>query len=108
MLDTIEHLFDLVSTLRVMHRLLRPGGAVLITTPNINALSRMCLGQPWAVISPAEHLYYFAEGTLGRMLQLAGFTAVRFDRHYAGQGLYETMNPPHTHAPDARRTKLHT
>jgi len=36
----IEHLFDPISTLRKLHRLLKPGGVVIVDTPNIAKWTR--------------------------------------------------------------------
>jgi SAM-dependent methyltransferase len=104
MFDVIEHLLEPIAILRTVHRMLRPGGAVLISTPNLNALSRTALGHGWAVLSPAEHLYYFTEATLTRGLESAGFSGVRFIRENPSLGVLETMNPRYTHAPRAWRT----
>jgi len=106
--EVIEHLSDPKDMLRRALTLLRPGGRVAISTPNISSLSHIALGRAWAILSPAEHLSYFNEKTLGALLRGAGYVNVRFDRHYAGDGRFETMLPTHSHAPESRRTKAYT
>ncbi len=105
MFDVIEHLFHPLTAVRAARRTLRPGGLLVITTPNINAFSRWVLGRQWAVLSPAEHLSYFSERTLRRLLTRAGLTAVGFVRAFDGFGLHRTMNPEYTHQPGSRRAR---
>lgn len=105
MFEVIEHLLDPLRVLQTVRRGLVDGGVLAISTPNIDALSRTALGLQWAVLSPSEHLYYFSESTLSAILQRAGFQTVRFIRQHAGFGVYETMNPRYTHAPQSLRTK---
>jgi hypothetical protein len=82
---------------------------LVISTPNYNALSRWALGSSWAVLSPAEHLYYFTELTLQRLLAQSGFCNVKVIRKFQGFGLFETMNPNYTHAPESpRKAAYHT
>ena len=107
MFDVIEHLLDPRRALEAVRDVLRPGGLLVVTTPNIHALSRLGLGRQWAVLSPAEHLSYFSEATLRPLLERTGFRRVRFERRYAGFGVYETMNPNYTHAPDRWRARLY-
>ena len=96
MFDTIEHLLDPLSVIRTVHRVLRAGGVLVITTPNFNALSRFALGRDWAILSPAEHLYYFTQRTLRDLLLRVGFSTTRFERFLA-PGAFETMNPANSH-----------
>ncbi len=96
MLDVIEHLFDPRDTVETAFRLLRPGGTLLIQTPNFDALSRWALGREWAVLSPMEHLYYFNESTLTRLLTRVGFSSVAFDWAFPAFGSPETMNARYT------------
>lgn len=106
--DVIEHLSDPYTTLKQILQLLRPGGWLMISTPNINSLSRRALGASWAVINPGEHLYYFSQDSLGQMLRRSGYGVVWFDLQYAPQGLYETMFPRHNHAPNSLRAQAYT
>lgn len=107
MMDVIEHVPDPAATVATALRFLRPGGILLLQTPNLNALSRYALGTPWAVLSPAEHLYYFTEDTLTRLLTKTGYRSVEFSWEFAGFGPAETMNARYTHAPDAVRARLY-
>jgi SAM-dependent methyltransferase len=104
MFDVIEHLFDPMQTLATVRRLLRPGGVLVLTTPNYRALSRRALGAQWSVLNPFEHLFYFTEKTLARALGRYGFGDIAFDRHYSGT-VQDTMNPKSTHAPGSRRAR---
>jgi SAM-dependent methyltransferase len=108
MFDVIEHLLDLMAALERVKTVLRPGGLLVVSTPNLHALTRLALGSEWAVLSPAEHLYNFSAATLGRLLRRAGFGEAAFERHYAGLGVYETMNPRYTHAPSSVRNKIYS
>lgn len=105
MLDVIEHLFEPQRALEAVRRALVPGGLLVVLTPNFNALSRHALGVDWAILSPLEHMYYFTERTLRRLLERTGFAAVRFEREYPGWGKFEAMNFRNTHRPDSWRAR---
>jgi SAM-dependent methyltransferase len=107
MFEVIEHLRDPLGVVRAARRALKPGGRLILSTPNLDALSRRVLGDEWAVLSPAEHLYYFTETTLRAMLLKGGFGSVRFVRTYAPWLHHETMNARYTHAPDGRRARAY-
>jgi 2-polyprenyl-3-methyl-5-hydroxy-6-metoxy-1,4-benzoquinol methylase len=105
MFDTIEHLFDPRVVLKSVARALVPAGQLLISTPNFRALSRQLLGSSWAVLSPLEHMYYFEEKTLGRLVEDCGFSGMQFIRTHAAWSAQETMNFMHTHEPRGLRAR---
>lgn len=105
MFDSIEHLLDPRGTLERAYGALRPGGAIIITTPNFRSISRLVLQEFWASLNPMEHLYYFTEKSLEKMLHNVGFTQVQAVRDCAGHGAFSTMNPSHTEHPDSLRAR---
>ncbi len=105
MFDVIEHLFDPVTVLEATRRAIAPGGMLIVSTPNYDALSRFVLGVDWAVLSPLEHVYYFTESTLAGMLRKSGWDSVVTERRFAGWGVLETMNYRYTHAPGNWRAR---
>jgi 2-polyprenyl-3-methyl-5-hydroxy-6-metoxy-1,4-benzoquinol methylase len=105
MFDVIEHLFDPRAVLTAIARALVPGGLVVISTPNFDSASRHLLGVDWAVLSPLEHVYYFTEDSLGRLLEATGFSDVRFIRRHVAWGPQETINFRYTHAPRGLRAR---
>ncbi|MFN8568397.1 MAG: class I SAM-dependent methyltransferase [Kouleothrix sp.] len=69
--DVIEHLRDPLALMRVVHTILKPGGAVIISTPDIAGWAGRLLQ-----IKPEEHLYYFSPDTISRLLGQAGLELV--------------------------------
>ncbi len=67
-LEVIEHLPDPVMYISKFSKLLRKGGALYMTTPNFNSLSRKILGKNWNNIVFPEHLCYFTSKTMKRLL----------------------------------------
>jgi SAM-dependent methyltransferase len=74
-LEVIEHLPAPLDLVREMWRVTRPGGLLLLTTPNFNGISRRYLGIQWRVIDP-EHLGYFTPSTLSRLLRDVGYKSI--------------------------------
>ncbi|MET0213604.1 MAG: class I SAM-dependent methyltransferase [Vicinamibacterales bacterium] len=109
MFDVIEHLFDPRAVLGAIGRALVPGGPLVISTPNFDSVSRQLLGVDWAVLSPLEHVYYFTEDSLRRLLETTGFAEIEYVRQHVMWGPQETINFRYTHAPTgwrARATEL--
>jgi 2-polyprenyl-3-methyl-5-hydroxy-6-metoxy-1,4-benzoquinol methylase len=71
--DVIEHLHSPSAYINRIARLLRPGGMLALTTPNIRSLSFRLLGRHWWVVGPNDHIYYFAPRTIERLLSERGF-----------------------------------
>jgi 2-polyprenyl-3-methyl-5-hydroxy-6-metoxy-1,4-benzoquinol methylase len=69
--DVIEHVRDPLQTLKDVAHILRDGGHVIISTPNIESAAARLLQ-----VKPEEHLYYFSAATLGRALSDAGLLPV--------------------------------
>lgn len=73
MLEVIEHLSDFRALLDEAWRVVRPGGRLILSTPNIGSLTRRLIGGRWRIVAE-EHLWYFSPTTLRRALRGAGFT----------------------------------
>lgn len=106
MIETVEHLLDPAQTLTEAHRLLRPGGAILVTVPNQNSLMRNLYGIDWSVLSPAEHLFYFTEETLGALLHKVGFQECHFVWRLKGSPWIEGLNPYNDNKPQLLSHRL--
>lgn len=76
LLDVIEHLPDPSLELAEVRRVLVPGGAVSIETPNWDSVYRRILGHRWAAVMPRLHLMYFDRRSLRALLERAGFEVV--------------------------------
>jgi SAM-dependent methyltransferase len=105
MFDVIEHLFEPRAVLEALARALTPDGTLVISTPNFDSASRFLLGVDWAVLSPLEHVYYFTESSLRRLLAATGFPEVEFVRMHVMWGPQETINFRYTHAPGGARAR---
>jgi len=72
----IEHLNDPASFLAEANRVLKEGGRIFLTTPNISGFqARLYKGQWRSAIF--DHLYLFSVRTLSKMLRKAGFKIER-------------------------------
>jgi SAM-dependent methyltransferase len=83
MWHSLEHVHQPLMVLREAHRLLVPGGKLVVATPNIDSLPFRWFGQAWYGLDLPRHLTHFAPRTLRLMLQRAGFRTgpVRMLRH---------------------------
>ena len=73
MSHTIEHLVDPAATLNECLRLLKPGGKLIVVTPNVNSNAAALFGPFWRGWEPPRHLHLFSVSTLKRILSEAGF-----------------------------------
>ena len=69
----IEHVPDPIGTLRECARILKPGGKLVIFTPNGESLGRRIFGKYWRGLEPPRHLYIFALQSMRQVIGQAGF-----------------------------------
>jgi 2-polyprenyl-3-methyl-5-hydroxy-6-metoxy-1,4-benzoquinol methylase len=73
--DVLEHLVDPLKAATIIRSLLRPGGCLAATVPNIEAWHAVLLGRRhWLVV--LMHYQYFSRRSLSEMLRRAGFSDV--------------------------------
>jgi SAM-dependent methyltransferase len=66
--DAFEHVYDPVGFVEAAHRLLTPGGALAITTPDITSLLSRVSGRRWVSFKIPEHVSYWSPQTIRRVL----------------------------------------
>ena len=71
--DAFEHVYEPLRFLDAAHALLRPGGVLAITTPDVTSLLARISGRGWVSFKIPEHVYYWSPATIRRAL------AARFD-----------------------------
>jgi 2-polyprenyl-3-methyl-5-hydroxy-6-metoxy-1,4-benzoquinol methylase len=83
--DVVEHIPDPVADLRRAHRLLRPGGTLLVETQNVESHFARLMGRRWQHYKQAEHLYHFSPSTVTRLLDAGGFRVDHLTARGAGK-----------------------
>lgn len=77
MWDYIEHCPDPAKELAHANRLMKRGGLLALTTPDISSLPARIWRTRWMGIKQGEHLYYFSPDTIRRLLLKYHFEPVR-------------------------------
>jgi SAM-dependent methyltransferase len=79
--ELVEHLPGALPLLRECYRALRPGGAIIVTTPNLWDIRRALaplVGRPWSGDTDPTHVNLYTPARLARELRAAGFRRVRW------------------------------
>ena len=80
--DVIEHVHDPLDTMRRVASLLKPGGVVLILTPNLDGLFARGSYKVarridyWPAVAPPGHLFQFSAKSLTSLLERVGLTVL--------------------------------
>lgn len=78
----LEHLPDPRETLREIHRLLRPGGRLVVAVPNFASAQARWSGPAWFHLDLPRHLFHFPVSALHRLLRTSGF-GVESEHHFS-------------------------
>ena len=73
MYDVLEHIFLPKIILSEVRRILRPGGLLVINTPDAESFVAKMFGSKWHLIIPPEHINYFSADNLSVYLSQHGF-----------------------------------
>ncbi len=84
----LEHLHDPTRVLRACHRLLKDGGQLWLSTPNIDSYGHRIFGKDWRGLEAPRHLVLFGPDSLNRALRDAGFGRIRW---MPQQNVYQGM-----------------
>ena len=79
--DVLEHSPDPARTFAHIGRVLRPGGVLALTTPDVDGPDARLLGRFWyGYTKIPEHYYFYSRGTLAALAQNAGLEPIAFRR----------------------------
>ena len=71
--NVIEHLPQPTSVLKECQRILRPGGRLVLVTPNTRSLGYRHYGQDWRGLEIPRHLFLYSPATLTALARAAQF-----------------------------------
>ena len=88
MWDYLEHSADPLGDLKQCQRLLKPGGVVVLSVPNVDSWSYALFKQNWIGFKNNEHFYFFSRSSMGAMASQAGLRLEADFYHGKYVGLY--------------------
>ncbi len=75
--QTIEHVKNPLLFLKSAQTLLKPGGIILLTTPNNDSPLRYFMRGKWSVYNIESHYIFFSKQTLHQAVEKTGFTTIK-------------------------------
>lgn len=82
MTGLIEHVTDPTRMLTRCRSLLKPGGVLLLETPNSGSTLAKGLGALWPPYAPVEHIHLFSDKSMRMALEKCGFNNVTIRPHW--------------------------
>lgn len=84
----LEHVYEPRQTLMKVSKLLKKGGIVMISCPNIEAIGADLFKGKWYAIDAPRHLYQFSSLTIVRMLKESGFKIAKINCSFYWYNFY--------------------
>ena len=76
MSHVIEHVYDPRKMIEDAYKLLKPGGKLVLITPNNESFSEFVFGRNWLELDPPRHLVIFNMRSLKNLMTSVGFNTV--------------------------------
>lgn len=73
MWHVLEHVHQLHDYISTLHKILKPGGKLLIAVPNYTSKDAATYQQYWAAYDVPRHLYHFSPKALRKLMEPHGF-----------------------------------
>lgn len=77
MWQLLEHIADPTQFLERVRSILRPGGVLAISTPNIESIGWCILKEDWCAVEPSVHLHLFTSVSLRYLTRKVGLEQLR-------------------------------
>lgn len=91
MSQVLEHVHEPLPLLNECRRVLRPGGRLVVTTPNALSQAHRIYGRYWRGLEPPRHLQVFTPAALEKCARRAGFEVIRIKTLSSeSAGIYRT------------------
>ncbi len=81
LLDVLEHLTNQNEILKNINKVLKRGGFLVLTLPNIDSYEFKLCGKYWEWLSPPAHLFYYSPKTIKKMLEKHGFEVIYLETY---------------------------
>jgi SAM-dependent methyltransferase len=85
MFHVLEHEQQPLDLLRSVHRLLKPGGRLLVGVPNSNSTARHLFGRHWTGYDFSRHRHVFSPRSLEAALRVSGFFSERSSTRFSDE-----------------------
>lgn len=92
MWDLIEHLRHPLACLEKINRATKPGGLLVIWTPNVK--NSIFVKEQWMSYAIKQHLYFFSRNSLEQLLHKAGYKIDSLKTNKAKKGLFYRSGAP--------------
>jgi methyltransferase family protein len=87
----LEHLENPAETLVQVHKLLKPGGVLVIEVPNLSSFQSRLAGKHWFHLDIERHLYHFTPQGLRKLLETIHFNVMQVTTFSLEQGPFGAM-----------------
>lgn len=71
-----EHVHDPIGFLKEIYRILRPGGKMILVTPNFNSLGHKFFKKAWRGLEPPRHLFLYSPNSIQSLAKIIGMTKI--------------------------------
>jgi SAM-dependent methyltransferase len=75
-IQVIEHIYDPIGFMNQLVARVRPGGYIVLATPDIGGSLRKIMGRSWPSFKVPEHVTYFDYPALQRLMSKAGLSNI--------------------------------